>query len=168
MFNAIYKFVAILSLFLGWLFIAPASALACGTIKYDKENLFITKVTVVGPRGALFYDALVDTGASNTVVPRTIIDGIGYRHSESAEFQTAGGVTSFEGAVVESLSFLDMTYKRAKVFVEKKDRRFKLTISSKGIIQEDRENEGIIGMDILSKLQFSYQNNNLTICGREE
>lgn len=52
---------------------------------------FLYPVTLIGPQGEMTLDALVDTGASYTWVPRDVLEGLGMRPSFRRPFVLADG-----------------------------------------------------------------------------
>ncbi len=63
----------------------------CAKVLYSTVNLFQITVEVKGPRGSLKFPAIIDTGSSKTLIPESVMKGIGYTPLGKNEFSTAGG-----------------------------------------------------------------------------
>ena len=135
----------------------------CDTILQSKENsLFITDVEVKGPRGSLRFPAIIDTGASSTLIPASIMEGIGYSSQGKRKISTTGGKNSFDKGTVSSLSFLGIIFKNVVVYVDKPKSRI-LCGSIPGC-DNLYDETGIIGMSELSQTSFEYIDGVMIIC----
>ena len=163
------RHVALLSVIICSGAVAQDSDSVCGEVVYGKK-LFNVTVQVKGPRGSLTFPAIIDTGASRTLVPSSIMEGIGYSSLGQEEFSTASGAESFDSGVVESLSFLGIKFRNITVFVdnppESEDpRRFKPRDKKPKQVQDE---SGIVGMSELSNTSFEHKDGVLRICGKRE
>ena len=147
----------------------------CEKIRLNKDLFFEVTAYIDGPRGTLKFPAIIDTGASHTVIPRSIADGIGYKNEKSARYFTAGGMKTFKIINAEKLAFLGVSFKNVSVAIsEQKNQYFNPLLTSNDMFfnnkynkkkpVEDKRELALIGMSELSKTVFNYSNNILTIC----
>jgi len=153
--------------------IVNAEVNKCESIDLNKSMSFIVTAHIEGPRGALEFPALIDTGATHTFIPKNIADGVGFKNHEIAEFLTAGGMKSFKVIEIVKLSFLGIVFKNITVAViDRKNETFdmsaKINYMKSNLKKVSKPNKelAIIGMSELSKIKFSYDNNSLTVCSK--
>ena len=146
----------------------------CEEVRYSQSELFQVMAEVEGPRGSLRFPAILDTGASRTLIPASIMEGIGYSSSGQGRVSTAGGEGLFDTGTVQMLSFLGMYFPSALVYVDKPKSRFPTAICRKKdssgrtrIVpceENSHEETGIIGMSELSQTSFEFKDGVLKVC----
>ena len=157
---------------------AFAQSSKCADVRYNTVDLFEVMVEIEGPRGSLRYPAILDTGASQTLVPASIMKGIGYSSHGKETFSTAGGKNSFDSGKVRSLSFLGMKFTNALVYVDNPSPLYQLRVqsicpkkNSQGRItgfgpcdKSPQKETGVIGMSELSQTSFEFKDGVMRVC----
>ena len=139
------------------------------TVSLNEEGHFVVQVTVTGPRGSLSFPAIIDTGASNTIIPRSIADGIGYTVEIDSNYSTAGGNKIFKVISVQKIAFLDLEFLDTEVAISENEKQntfqnFRVIYPEQDKKQEKKETEelAVIGMSELSQTNFCYNEGKLT------
>lgn len=154
----------------------------CSEIKLSKSLRFEVEVEVSGERGTLRFPAIIDTGATFSIIPDSIASGVGYQSSNKGEFKTASGNDVFKIINIKRLKFENAEFTNVDVAVEnrKQAQHFyppypaardnpNCTCSNSNSVcdctKSDDESElAAIGMSQLSKTKFSFSDGVLKIC----
>ena len=153
----------------------------CVPIPIDEEGRFVLEMKVEGRRGILTFPAIIDTGATNTLIPSYILQGVGIRFDESAIFKTASSDIRLKSGTVDAIYVAGEVMKNVRVYSSNPKSSFGLTpfITGSGGAtfcaygdckkpekKEEEEEMGIMGMSELKHFDFSFssQSGEMTLC----
>ena len=150
----------------------------CEEVRYSPSELFQVMAEVEGPRGSLRFPAILDTGATSSLVPASIMAGIGYSSQDKKE----GGQNSFDSGTVQSLSFMGVKLADVSVYyVDKRESNNKFAGINladflrchdnpvrcryeKALSPKTEDESGIIGMSELSQTSFEFKDGVMRVC----
>lgn len=157
----------------------------CIDIKLSRSGLLITTVSATGPRGTLNFPAIIDTGAANSFIPRSIADGIGYSAQHKETFITGAGPKEFNTIVIR-LNIGSLEFPITKVGITEPEstrnaspfpvvrndyfgNRFLNSTETKQSAPRSHDEAvekelAVIGMSELSETTFTFSSNMLKIC----
>ncbi len=167
-----------LNAYIAWmLFLFPVFVFAddCKIIELSQNKLIEVTAMAEGPRGSLKFPAIINTGATNSFIPKSISDGISiYSKKQKKMFTTGAGDKEFLTTVISKLSFLGVEFDDVEVAITDKTSRYvseeaRSFLARSKTLKGDytktgKEEIAIIGMSELSKIKFSYKNNQFTVC----
>ncbi len=131
--------------------ISRAHAANCEAIPYDdkKRRLTITARVSDHLGRSNNFDAVIDTGATNTLIPKKSLEGIKHRKVGVAQLQIA------DGKIVQG----DIVQVYALVFRGVIIRDVTLTA-----LPIDNNGKGLIGMSELSRLNWRFEDGVFLLC----
>ena len=145
----------------------------CESILAPSGELISTTLSVTGPRGTLNVSAIIDTGATHSIIPRSVAEGVSYESEIKSQYQTVAGKKELKSISVNKLSFMGAEFSNVKVAISEPVNIGPLKYDPIGLnslinkrIQEQKKMPEIslIGMSELSKVKFYFENGKFTVC----
>ncbi len=144
----------------------------CESIAAHNGELIYTTLSVTGPRGTLKISALIDTGASLSIIPRSVADGISYESEQKSRFQTVDGQAELKSISVNKLEFMGAEFSNVTVAISEPVKHVPSGYDLLGLNMQNNQGKqlkempeiSVIGMSELSKVKFYFENDKFTVC----